>query len=334
MLSESTQSIDVVIPTFGNWEVTERCLQHLRAQTVAHTVTIADNGSTDGTAGNVRSLFPEAKVIELNANLGFAAACNQGAAAGTGEIIVLLNNDVEARPDFLENLVRPFNDVGVGSASPLLVQPDEQTIDCVGVTADRTLAGFSRLRGRPVAEAASPSPLIVGPLGGGGAYRRAAWEEVAGLDEGVLFYGEDTDLAIRLRSAGWKAVTVPEAVAIHLGSVTAGHRSSWQRFQSGFGRGYFVRRYRLVSTGAGPRTLATDALIVTADAIINRDLSALRGRLAGWRAARGLAPRSVPPSDVIDASIGFRESLRLRRVTYTSQQSSPASEALARASDP
>jgi N-acetylglucosaminyl-diphospho-decaprenol L-rhamnosyltransferase len=310
-------SIDVIIPTHGGWRLTERCLGHLQAQGVPHSVIVVDNGSTDGTPENVRRMFPHARVIELGANRGFPVACNRGAAAGTGDVIILLNNDVEVRPHFLARLVKPIEEEAhVGSVAGVLVQPGETIIDSVGLTADRTLAGYPRLRGRPVTEADAESPVLAGPAGGGGAYRRTAWEQVRGLDEGVMFYGEDVDLALRVRAAGWKAVAAPEAVAVHLGSATAGHRSAWQRYQGGFSRGYFLRRYRLVRSRAGPRAVATEAVVVTGDAILNRDLSALRGRVAGWRAARGVEPTAHPPHEAIDPTIDFWQSLQLRRVVY------------------
>jgi N-acetylglucosaminyl-diphospho-decaprenol L-rhamnosyltransferase len=317
MVSRSFASIDVVIPTYQRWDLTERCLHHLAAQTVPHSVIVVDNGSTDGTPSKARAAVPDARVIELGANLGFPVACNRGAAAGTGEVIVLLNNDVEARPDFLEKLVRPLQEVErVGCAASLLVRPGEQIIDCMGLTTDRTLVSFPRLRGHPVDDASSPSPVLAGPSGAGGAYRREAWEAVGGLDEGVLFYGEDLDLALRIRAAGWDAAAVPEAVAVHLGSATAQSRSPWQRYHGGFARGYFLRRYRVLKSAASPRTLTTEAAVVVGDAIISRDLQALRGRLAGWRAAKGMEPSPRPPREAIDATISFWASLRLRRVVY------------------
>jgi N-acetylglucosaminyl-diphospho-decaprenol L-rhamnosyltransferase len=310
-------SIDVVIPTYQRWALTEQCLERLLEQTAPHSVIVVDNGSTDGTPDKVSDAFPDARVIALGANSGFPVACNRGAAAGTGEVIVLLNNDVEARPNFLERLVRPLDqDERVGSAAGLLVRPDERTIDSMGLTADRTLAGFPRLRGRPATDASSSAPVLTGPSGGGGAYLRTAWDEVGGLDEGVLFYGEDVDLALRLRAAGWQAGAAPDAVAVHLGSATAGHRSAWQRYQGGFARGYFLRRYRVHRTGAAARALATEAIVVVGDAVLSRNLSALRGRIAGWRAAGGVEPSPTPPREAIDPTIGLWESLRLRREIY------------------
>jgi N-acetylglucosaminyl-diphospho-decaprenol L-rhamnosyltransferase len=312
-----SSSIDVVIPTFEGWELTRTCLTRLREQTVPHVVIVVDNGSTDGTPAKVRTFFPDVRLVELDRNVGFAVACNRGAAAGVGDLVVLLNNDVEPRPDFLERLAQPLEeDSRVGSVAALLVRPGQETIDCMGLTADPTLAGFPRLRGRSVNDAACTEPLLAGPSGGGGAYLRAAWDEVHGLDEGVLAYGEDLDLALRLHSAGWRTVGAPSAVATHVGSASFGRRSSWQRYQGGFARGYFLRRYGVLNTDAAARTLATETIVVLGDALISHDLSATRGRVAGWRSANGLERRPRPPSNAIDQQISFRESLRLRRVIY------------------
>ena len=177
----SSLSIDVVIPTFNGWDLTRSCLEHLERQTVSHTVIVADNASSDGTPRNVRSTFPEARLVELYMNKGFAAACNHGVRGGSGDVVVLLNNDVDCPPDFVERLVAPLRSGdGIGSAAAVLVRPDERTIDSVGLTVDTTLAGFPRLRGRPVEEAGLMRPVLTGPAGAAGAYRRAAWEQVGG----------------------------------------------------------------------------------------------------------------------------------------------------------
>lgn len=310
-------SIDVVIPTFNGWELTERCVSCLRAQTIAHSVIVADNASTDGTPDRLRQGSPEVVLVETGGNLGFAVACNRGAAAGTGEVVVLLNNDVEARPDFLERLVVPLEgDSAVGSVAALLVRPGKETIDSMGLTVDATLAGFPRLIGRPVGDAGLADPLLVGPSGGAAAYRRSAWVEVGGLDEHVFIYSEDLDLALRLRSAGWGAVAAPDAVGVHLGSATSGRLSAWQRYQGGFSRGYLLRRYGVLRSRAGMRALATEAVVIAGDAVISHDLSAVRGRVRGWQSAAALTRRPFPPPGTVDETIGFLESLRLRRGVY------------------
>lgn len=309
-----TLSADVVIPTYGHYELTERCLRSLGHQTIAHTVIVSDNASTDDTVEQVRASFPDVVILASEANRGFAAACNRGAAAGSGEIIVLLNSDVDPRPDFLEQLIAPFSDDDVGSVAALLLQVDEKTIDTVGVTVDRTLAGFPRLQGRPAADAVAPHPALAGPSGGAAAYRRTAWEQVGGLDERIFMYGEDVDLALRLRAARWRTVAAPNAVGIHLGSASVGgQRSRAKQQHLSFSRGYLVRRYGILASRVAPRALASEAIVVVGYALLEHDLSPLRCRIDGWRAAKGLPRNPAPPLDAIDRAIGFRESLRLRR---------------------
>jgi GT2 family glycosyltransferase len=304
----------VVIVTHGGWEHTERCLDSLDGQTLEHQVVVVDNASPDGTPARVRERWPQHVVLENADNRGFAVACNQGAAATAADVVVLLNNDTICEPAFLERLVAPLaDDPGLGSVAGLLTSPGGAIIDSLGLSVDATLAGFPRLRGRPVAEAASPLPRLAGPSGGAGAYRRASWDEAGGLDERLFMYQEDLDLALRLRALGWGTVAAPDAVAAHVGGATAGRRSAWQRRQAGFSRGYLLRRYGRLRGRPAARTLVTEATVVAADAVIARDLAALRGRLAGWRSARSLERRPLAPG-VMDDAIGLSESLRLRRV--------------------
>ena len=124
------------------------------------------------------------------------------------------------------------------------------------------------------------------------------------------------NLALRLRSAGWRSILATDAVGVHLGSATHGHRSAWQRRHGGFGRGYMLRRYGLLRGAAGPRTLGTEALVVLADLAISHDLEALRGRLSGWRAGAQVPRRALPPAEAVDRKISFRDSLALRRGVY------------------
>jgi N-acetylglucosaminyl-diphospho-decaprenol L-rhamnosyltransferase len=282
-------------------------------------VIVCDNGSTDGTPERLRASFSEVYVVELHSNLGFAGACNRGACVGSGEIIVLLNNDVECRPRFLERLVRPFvADDGIGSVAALLLQRDEDRIESFGLAVDPTLAAYPRFRNRPVDEACRPGTVLAGPSGAAGGYRRDAWERVGGLDAAVFAYGEDADLALRLRAAGWAAAAASDAIAVHIGSATAGTRSAWQRYQGGFGRGYFLRRYGVLRSRYGPRAFLTEALAVAGDALVySHDIASFRGRLAGWRAAGGRPRHARPPDEALDRSITFTESLRLRRSIYT-----------------
>ncbi|MFI5037019.1 MAG: glycosyltransferase family 2 protein [Solirubrobacterales bacterium] len=310
-------SIDVVIPAYNHWDLTSSCLRHLAAQTVPHRVIVVDNGSTDETRAALRRDWPQVTVVELDQNHPFTSAVNRGVAAGQGECVVLLNNDVDLRPNCLAALVAPLARYpGVGSVAAVLLQPGERLIDSVGVTTDVTLAGFPRLQGLGCEHASDRDPLLTGPEGTTAAYRRTAWEQVGGLDESIHAYMEILDLAWRLRQAGWGTACAPDAIGVHLGSATFGRRSAEQRRLAGFSRGYLLRRYGVLRGRFALRALLTEAIVVSGDTLICRDLAAFRGRLAGWGAARGKTRLPEPPPDAIDATISFRDSLALRRGAY------------------
>ena len=312
-------SVDVVITAYGRYDLTTSCLRHLAQQTLPHRVILVDNGSLDETRDAVARDFPAVTIVPFDANQAFAVATNRGVAEGDGDVIVLLNNDVDCRPDFLAKLIAPIAaDEQVGSVASVLLRPGEHFIDSVGLAADVTLAPFPRLQGHPARDSSAPAPVLMGPAGAAAAFRRSAWREIDGLDEVMFAYMEDFDLVVRLRAAGWHAAVATDAIAVHLGSATHGHRSPRTRSNGGFGRGYLLRRYGIFSPGVrvGLRTLVTEAIVVLGDLVISRDLLALRGRLDGWRAGAGRQRLGQPPVEAIDQSIGFRQSLDLRRGVY------------------
>jgi N-acetylglucosaminyl-diphospho-decaprenol L-rhamnosyltransferase len=313
-------SVDIAIVAYRRLDLTFSCLRHLARQTLAHRVYLCDNGCVENTGQRVREEFPDVEVIRLERNMPYAVACNTAVAAGEGDVVVMLNNDVDARPDFVARLVAPLEaDPRVGSVAPLLVRPGEAAIDSVGLVADRTLAPFPRWHGHPPARARADHPVLTGPAGAAAALRRAAWEQVGGLDETIFAYMEDFDLAVRLRNAGWEAAVALNAVAVHVGSATHGHRSAAQRRNGGFGRGYVLRRYGVMRSRAAVRALLAEAIVVAGDLLISRDTAALRGRIAGWRAGAAGPRRPMPASDAIDAGISFMDSLRLRRDIYSGE---------------
>jgi N-acetylglucosaminyl-diphospho-decaprenol L-rhamnosyltransferase len=310
-------SIDVVVLAYNHWELTSSCLEHLAAQSVPHGVIVVDNGSTDQTREALTRDWPDVRVVGLDRNHPFTQAVNLGVVSGDGEYVVLLNNDVDLHPDCLEQLVAPLElDAHVGSVAAVMLTPDERLIDSVGVTTDVTLAGFPRLHGLGRECAADTQPLLTGPEGTTAAYRRAAWEQVGGLDETIRAYMEILDMAWRLRQAGWRTVPALGAIGTHRGSVTFVSRSREQRRLASSSRGYLLRRYGVLRSRFALRALLTEAVVVVGDILISRDLVALNGRVAGWRSARGMERHPWPPAEAIDTTISLFESLALRRGVY------------------
>ena len=176
---------------------------------------VVDNGSEDGTAELVAERFPHVRVVALDRNLGFGRAVNRGVEDAKTDAVVLINNDVLCRPDFLERILEPLGEDGVGMVAGVLLQYDRpELVDSAGIELDRTLRSWDSLWNRPADElGAAPEP--VGPCGGAAAYRIGAFREVGGFDDAFFAYWEDVDLALRLRLAGHACRRAPNARALH-----------------------------------------------------------------------------------------------------------------------
>jgi N-acetylglucosaminyl-diphospho-decaprenol L-rhamnosyltransferase len=301
---------DVVIPTWRARDMLERCLLALAADPSPKTVVVVDNASADGTAEMVRARFPEARLVELDENVGFGRAVNAGVRAADGEAVVLLNNDVLVEPGFVRALTTALRDPRAGMVAALTTIPGSGLVDAFGIELDVTLAAYNRLRRRPVGARAGRLAM---PSAGAAAYRRTAWEAAGGFDEALFAYGEDVDLGLRLRLAGWTAVEAPDARGVHLGGASSGVDSPLQRELAGFARGWLLRRYGVLRSAAAPRALLFEALVVGWGAVRHRTSVPLRARARGWRAAaRG--PRLPVPPAVVEPGIGVREAFRRLRV--------------------
>jgi GT2 family glycosyltransferase len=300
---------DVVVVTWNGRDVLASCLEHLARQSRQHAVIVVDNGSTDGTAEMVRDRFPDVRLVALPDNRGFGAGVAAGVAAGDGEAIVLVNDDLDVEPGFVEAIVAPLEvDGGVGMVAGLTTIPGAELVDGFGIELDVTLAAYNRLRRRP--PDAQPGILAM-PSGGAAAYRRSAFEAAGGFDPALFAYGEDVDLGLRLRAAGWRAAAAPGARGVHLGGATVGVDSPRQRHLAGFARAFVLRRYGVLRSAAGPRALLVEALVVGWGLVRWRTAVPLRARVAGWRAA-GRRRVAVDPA-AIDRTITLGEALRRLR---------------------
>lgn len=306
-MTETPPTIDVIVVSWNQRDLTLSCLRRLSQSTVPAEIFVVDNASSDGTAEAIRQDYPQVRLLPQNENLGFAPAVNLAVAAGSGEVVVLVNNDVEVEPDFLEELVRPFQaEPAIGMVAGLTLQPGGELIDQLGISIDRGLAGYLRGRHAPVGSAV-PERLLA-PCGCAAAYRRAAWEQAGGFDGAFFAYGEELDLGLRIRQAGWGATAAPRARGIHLGGATSGVDSPIQRALSSFARGFILGRYG----GLALQALVVDAAVVVKGLLIDRSAVAFTERLRGWRAGRA-SRRDPVPRELIEPSVGIVESLRRLR---------------------
>ena len=304
---------DVVVPTWNARDLLERCLACLAGQSAKVHVIAVDNGSEDGTLELLAARFPEVTLIALQENIGFGPAVNRGVEAARTSAIVLLNNDVEADPDFVARIRAPLDGERTGMVAGLLLRPGRKVVDGYGLELDRTLAAFPRFAGEAYRAEALHERGLAAPSGGAAAYRRDVFEAAGGFDERLFAYFEDVDLALRLHADGWTCAGAPDAIGVHLGSASFGRRTRRQVETAGVSRGYMLRKHAVFKSGvrAAATAAATEAAAVTADALLRHDLAALRGRVRGWRLAKGREVRL--PRAAVNESIGLVGSLRRRR---------------------
>ena len=223
----------IVIPTWNQAGLLAATLRSLRFQTFRDFETIVvDNGSADGTAAMLERDFPEARVVPLPENRGFAAATNAGLRGAAGEILVCLNNDVECEPDWLAALVGALDRMPeVGSVASKMVDATRPgTIDSAGDT--MSLVAWNVGRGEPDGPRYGVGRQILSACAGAAAYRRALFERVGWFDETYFAWFEDVDLGIRAQLAGFRCWYEPAAVVRHRGSATAATMSERKLFLS------------------------------------------------------------------------------------------------------
>ena len=163
---------------------------------------------------------------------GFCGANNQGFAASTAPFFALLNNDAEAEPGWLTALYRACSNAGdVGmAASKILAYGDPARIDKAGHLI--YLDGQNRGRGTGELDRGQydrPEEVLF-PDGCAAMYRRAMIESIGGFDEDFFAYGDDAELGLRARIAGWRCLYAPDAVVRHHRGATLGVASP-QRLQ-------------------------------------------------------------------------------------------------------
>jgi len=200
------------------------CLDSLRAQSFQDfDVAVVDNGSTDDSLQILAEDYPQVRIVGWETNRGVAAAFNEGVRQCRGELLALLNNDMEVAPDWLAALVQALErDPKAGAAASKILFIDRRTINSAGDVYRRD--GIPGNRGVHEIDQGQydRTEYVFGASGGASLFRRQLFDEIGFFDERLVSYCEDVDWAWRLQLAGYRCLYVPEAVAYHWGSATGG----------------------------------------------------------------------------------------------------------------
>jgi GT2 family glycosyltransferase len=226
--------LSIVIVNWNTRELLRDCLRSvfrglgdLRAEVI-----VADNASEDGSTDMVRREFPQARLIENDRNLGFAAGNNVALRAAAGRHVLLLNTDTLVHGDVLPEAVAWLDaHPRAGVLGPRVlnadgsVQPSCSAFPSLGFLAMQTL-GLTRVAAWDAYRMTGwdrASERRVDVISGAAMFvRRAAIEEVGLMDEAFFFYGEETDWCHRFGRAGWDLVFAPIPEITHFGGGAAG----------------------------------------------------------------------------------------------------------------
>jgi len=206
------KSVSVVIPTYNGKKLLEKHLPKIIAAVGQLEIIVVDDASTDKSLEFLQKNYSQIKIVKHSKNRRFAAACNSGVKNARGEVIVLLNNDVAPKKNFLKPLTRHFEDQETFSVGCRELDIKQGKKEISGRTAGRFKRGFL-VHWRPKDQ---ESKETFWTFGGSMAVDKRKYLEIGGMDEIYSpAYWEDIDLCWRAKKKGWKIVFEKNAVVYH-----------------------------------------------------------------------------------------------------------------------
>ena len=252
----SAPELSISVLSWNTRELLRDCLASIFAdpRSAGWEVLVVDNASADGSADMVAASFPGAAVIRSRENLGFSGGHNLALARARGRHLLILNADTRAAPGAL-GAMADFADrnPGVGAVGPRLEDgrgnlerswgPRPGTVSLI---AHKLL--LHRLFPYPILARPPAGPADAGWVTGACLLvRREAATAAGPLDDGMFMCHEDVEWCMRLRSAGWRVVYLPQSRVVHhegrsirqrLGEMlVVSQQSQYYLFQKHFGRG-------------------------------------------------------------------------------------------------
>jgi GT2 family glycosyltransferase len=227
-----TARTTIVVPVRNRLPLTKKCVQGIVATFGSREdveLVVVDDGSTDGTREFLESAAA-VRVVHHVESVGFAASCNDGAAAASGDYVVFLNNDTIGEDGWLDALV----DYAEGKPRAAIVGArllyGNRTIQHAGVVFGADLLPRHVYRGFPADHPAVSRPRRFQAVTAACMLvRRIAFEGIDGFDTGFVNGFEDVDLCLRIAERGGEIHYCPDSVLVHLEAATRGEDADLDR---------------------------------------------------------------------------------------------------------
>jgi GT2 family glycosyltransferase len=313
MKATETVSAAILVLNWNGRSLLQTCLPLLLNQTVSnYEVVVVDNGSSDASVSFVTEQFPQVRLIQNEKNLGFSRGINAGLRQISADVVVLLNNDVLVQPNWLAELLRPFQeDSQIGIIGSKLLYPDG-TIQHLGAELTYPLARSHHFHYKKADVDELPAVQDVPYVTGAAmAVHRSVLTRVGLLDEMFHpFYYEEVDFCYRAKAAGFRVVVATQAVAVHDESVSMNKvqdlkLQTLQRNRYRFVlKHYSIEQFLQEFVPAETAQLASNQLFADVDAI----------RLACLQTAVA-APTILPPNSTVEQITAVQKALLQLRET-------------------
>lgn len=222
--------VSVLVLNYNGKPFLKACLESLLKTTYpSFEIVLIDNHSTDDSVAFTEQNYSQVRILQTGSNSGYSRAYNIAFTSAKGKYFVLLNNDVEVVPDWLEHLVSAAEaDPEIGALQPkLLSLQDKSYFEYAGASGGyMDLYGFPFLRGRVFStiekdEGQYNEAVQVFWTSGAAMFVRAdALHHSGVLDEDFVHHMEEIDLCWRLHLAGYKLMVIPAAIVYHYAGAT------------------------------------------------------------------------------------------------------------------
>ncbi len=217
--------VSIIIPVYNQFNYTYLCLKSIldNSGDIEYEVIIADDCSTDFTK-DITKCVKGINVQKTQNNLRFLLNCNNAAKAARGKYVLFLNNDTQVQKDWLKPLVDLIeSDQKIGMVGSKLVYPDGLLQEAGGILwkdgsawnfGNRQDANASEFNYVKEVDYISGAAIMI---------KHSLWKELGGFDElFVPAYCEDSDLAFKVREAGYKVLYQPKSVVVHFEGISNG----------------------------------------------------------------------------------------------------------------
>jgi GT2 family glycosyltransferase len=295
-------SVSAIIPTWNKAPLLKSILSNLQSQSRApDQIIVVDNGSTDDSQGLAREAGVD--LVAFPDNRGFAMAVNEGIRHATGDWILIVNNDVELEPEWLERVLASAERENALFAAGKLLRPAQaEQIDGSWDLVSRAAYAWRCGYGKPDGAVwSTPRRISCAPMTAA-LFHRDVFERIGLLETRFESYYEDVEFGVRCALAGLKGIYEPGAVAFHTSKTTLGRNAAHVYYLTARNQMFILAKYystRTLLRFAWP-IVAGQILALFAAAKQRNFLPALRGKIDGIRRWRDFRHANNSPTHLIE----------------------------------